>query len=155
VRGLLAEHLEPTAAELRRGQLPTTDEELRRVATLDEALDRMRDAERTVQRARRANPRAGKWQEPTAALRSRVRALDRVGVLVHDITLVVAEYQPPAPRRGAARARDDEAPGRRADGLAGVVRTPYHAVDGPRPDERDRRIQVAGDASTTSPTACG
>lgn len=146
VRGLLAEHLERTAAELRRGQLPTTEEQLRRVATIDEALDRMRDAERTVQRARRANPRARRWQEPTATLRSRARALDRVGVLVDDVTLVVAEYQPHSrggerPELGTAKRLADA-----LEGLAGVVRTPEHALDGPRPDERDRRIQVAGDA---------
>jgi hypothetical protein len=32
------------------------------------------------------------------------------------------------------------------EGVAGVIRTPYHAADAPRPDERDRQVGVAGDA---------
>lgn len=146
VRELLATHLERTGDELRRGRLPTTEEELRRVATLDAALARMRDAERTVQRERQANPRARRWQESAAALRSQARSLDRVAALVDDVTLVVAEYQPhhrggERPELGTAQRLADA-----LDGLAGVVRTPHHTVDGPRPDDRDRRIEVASDA---------
>lgn len=147
VRELLAEHLELVAGELRRGDLPTPDEEERRVATLDAPLERMREAERTVERARRANPRARRWQEPAARLRAQSRSLDRVAVLADDVTTLVAEYRPVdpggggGPELGTAERLADA-----LDGLAGVVRTPYHESDTARPDERDRSIGLAQDA---------
>jgi uncharacterized membrane protein YgaE (UPF0421/DUF939 family) len=145
-RELLAAHLERTADELRRGELPTTEEELRRVATVDATLDGLREAERTVLRAQRANPRARKWQESAARLHSQSRTLDRVAMLVDDVTILVAEYQPQhrggeRPELGTAKRLADA-----LDGLAGVVRTPFHAVSGAGPDDRDRRIQVAANA---------
>jgi uncharacterized membrane protein YgaE (UPF0421/DUF939 family) len=143
VRGLLAEHLEREAGDLRHGELPTMDEEARRVEVLTAALDRMRDAERTVERARRANPRARKWQEPAELLRSQSRSLDRVAVLADDVTTLVADYQPQ--RRGGERPElgTAERLADALDGLAGVVRTPFHDTDGERPDERDHRIDLA------------
>jgi uncharacterized membrane protein YgaE (UPF0421/DUF939 family) len=145
-RGLLAGQLERTAAELRRGEIPSVEEAQRRGAELSTALDRMRDAERTVERARRANPRARHRQEPVARLRDESRALDRVAVLVDDVTTLVAEFQPQ--RRGGERPELGTA-GRLADaldGLAGVVRTPHHATDRVRPDDRDQRLERASDA---------
>ncbi|TQN38147.1 uncharacterized membrane protein YgaE (UPF0421/DUF939 family) [Blastococcus colisei] len=143
VRELLAEHLEQVAGELRRGDLPTAEQEERRVAALSAPLDRMRDAERTVERARRANPRARKWQEPAARLRAQSRSLDRVAVLADDLTILVAEYRPQhqggeRPELGTAERLADA-----LDGLAGVVRTPDHDVDAARPDDRDHRIDLA------------
>ncbi|WP_158579954.1 aromatic acid exporter family protein [Geodermatophilus marinus] len=145
-RGLVARRLERTATELRTGRTPTLDEEQRAGAELGTALDRMRDAERTVERARRANPRERRWRRSADRVREESRALDRVAVLLDDVTTLVAEYEPH--RRGgeqpdlgtAARLADA------LDGLAGVVRTPYHDEGGVRPDGRDHSVQVASEA---------
>lgn len=146
VRELLAEHLERVAGELRRGDLPTAEEEGRRIAALGAPLDRMRDAERTVDRARRANPRARKWQEPAARLRAQSRSLDRVAVLADDVTAVVAEYRPQEPGGDRPELQTVERLADALDGLAGVVRTPYQDADAPGPDDRDHRIDLAQDA---------
>jgi len=143
VREMLAEHLQRAAGELRRGELPAMVEKERRAAVLGASLDRMREAERTVERARRANPRARKWQEPAAQLRSQSRSLDRVAVLADDVTTLVTHYQPQS--RGGERPELGTAE-RLADalgGLAGVVRTPFHAADEARPDARDHCIEGA------------
>ena len=143
-REQLAEHLELVAGELRRGELPSVEEEERRVAALGAPLDRMREAERTVERARQANPRARRWQEPAARLRAQSRSLDRVAVLADDVTTLVAEYRPEDPGGGdgpdlgtAERLADA------LDGLAGVIRTPYHDEDASGPDARDISIDLA------------
>jgi hypothetical protein len=145
VRELLAEHLELVAGELRRGELPTAEAEEQRVAALSGPLDRMRQAERTVERARQANPRARKWQEPAARLRAQSRSLDRVAVLADDVTTLVAEYRPEDPGGDGPELGTAERLADALDGLAGVVRTPYHDGD-ERPDDRDSRIDVARQA---------
>ena len=141
-RDLLAGHLEAIAGGLRSGQVPEPGEwELRGVA-LDEALDQMRGAEAQVERARRANPRAHRWQGTAGSIREQSRALDRVAVLVDDLTTLVVEFQPH--RRGLDRV--DGATGwvlaDALEGLARVVRIPYHATD-TEPDERDAAITAA------------
>ncbi|WP_369132261.1 aromatic acid exporter family protein [Modestobacter sp. I12A-02662] len=141
-RSLLAGHPAAIAAALRSGQLPATSEWAACGTELDRSLDRMRSAETVVERARRADPRAHRWQGTAASIREQSRALDRVAVLVDDLTLLVVEFQPH--RRGLDRV--DEGTGRvladALDGLAGVVRIPYHATDG-EPDERDAAIATA------------
>jgi uncharacterized membrane protein YgaE (UPF0421/DUF939 family) len=145
VRTRLADHLERSAGELRAGPLPTL-EERHRGEELGAALTRMRDAGRIVERARRANPRARKWQEPAARLRAQISALDRVAVLADDVTTLLAEVQPQQrggerPELGTAERLADA-----LDGLAGVVRVPFHDTAGVRPDDRDRRIELAQQA---------
>jgi uncharacterized membrane protein YgaE (UPF0421/DUF939 family) len=93
-RGLLARHLRDLADALRLGEVPGTDEWVRRGHELDTALDEMRTAEGLVERARRANPRARRWGTSTASIREQSRALDRVAVLVDDLTQLVVEFQP-------------------------------------------------------------
>ncbi|MGY1704094.1 aromatic acid exporter family protein [Geodermatophilus sp. SYSU D00697] len=145
-RGLFAEHLTATAAELRAGRSPTLEEELLRATARDTALGRLREAERTVERAQRANVRARRWQDARARVQQESQALERVAVLLDDVTVLVAEYQPhrsggERPDLGTARRLADA-----LEGVAGVIRTPYHAADAIRPDDRDHRVQVAGDA---------
>jgi hypothetical protein len=141
-RRLLAEDLEHIAAGLRRGELPEPGEWDLQGLDLDRALDRMRAAEALVERARRANPRAGRWQGTAASIREQSRALDRVAVLVDDLTMLVVQFQPH--RRGVDRV--DGATGwvlaDALEGLARVVRIPYHATD-TEPDERDAAIAAA------------
>jgi hypothetical protein len=141
-RTLLARHLQDIATGLRRGEVPTPGDWLRRGQELEAALDRMRVAEGVVDRARRANPRARRWGDSAAKIREQSRALDRVAVLVDDLTTLVVEFQPH--RRGPNRV--DGTTGSvlsdALDGLAGVVRIPYHATD-TEPDERDAAIDAA------------
>jgi uncharacterized membrane protein YgaE (UPF0421/DUF939 family) len=141
-RLLLAEQLETIAVALRSGRVPGQDEWAERGQALDVSLERMRAAELAVERARRANPRARRWGETAASIREQSRALDRVAVLVDDLTTLVVEFQPH--RRGLDRV-DDGTGWVLADaleGLAGVVRIPYHAP-GTEPDARDEAIERA------------
>jgi len=141
-RELLATHLEVIADGLRTGQVPEPGEWADRTQGLDRALDGMRSAEAQVERARRANPRAHRWQGTAGGVREQSRALDRVAVLVDDLATLVIEFQPH--RRGLDRV--DGATGwvlaDALEGLAGVVRIPYHATD-TEPDERDAAIDAA------------
>lgn len=141
-RALIAEHLETMATALRSGRVPDTDEWDDRGHQLDRALERMRQAELVVERARRANPRARKWQGTAASIREQSRALDRVAVLIDDLTTLVVEFHPH--RRGLDRVDDGTGwlLADALDGLAGVVRFPYHATD-TEPDDRDRAIDTA------------
>jgi uncharacterized membrane protein YgaE (UPF0421/DUF939 family) len=145
-RSQLAAHLEEIAAALREGRVPDPAEWAGRAVGLDRTLDRMRAAEAQVERARRANPRARRWQGRAAGIREESRAVDRVAVLVDDLTSLVVELQPH--RRGIDRV-EAGAGWVLADalaGLAGVVRMPHHSTDGTTPDRRDARIAAAEDA---------
>ena len=145
-RALLSRHLTDIAATLRDGRVPDPDEWTDRNRRLDRALDRMRFAATRVERARRANPRARRWQGRAAEIREEARAVDRVAVLVDDLTSLVVEFHPH--RRGIDQV--DAGTGwvlaDTLDSLAGVVRTPYHTTDGSTPDERDEQIARAGTA---------
>ncbi|MGY1778707.1 FUSC family protein [Geodermatophilus sp. SYSU D01036] len=100
-RALLARHLHDIAGGLRHGELPAPGAWVRPRRDLDAALDRMRAAEAVVERARRANPRARRWGGTAARVRDQSRALDRVAVLVDDLTTLVAHLPPD--RRGIDR----------------------------------------------------
>ena len=141
-RALLAEHLETIAAALRSGQVPDSDEWSARGDALDRALEQMRAAELVVERARRANPRARRWQGSATSIREQSRALDRVAVLIDDLISLVVEFHPH--RRGLDRVDDGTGwvLADALDGLAGVVRIPYHATD-TEPDARDAAIHAA------------
>ncbi|WP_179224696.1 FUSC family protein [Geodermatophilus pulveris] len=138
-RSLLAAHLDGIAVTLREGRVPEPAEWSGRSQALDRALERMRAAEAAVERARRANPRARRWQGRARGIREESRALDRVAVLVDDLTSLVVEFQPH--RRGVDRveAGTGWVLAEALSGLAGVVRTPHHSTDG-TPDHRDERI---------------
>jgi hypothetical protein len=131
-RALLVRHLEDLAGDLRAGTVPTPGEWAGRGQELGIALDRMRMAEGLVERARKANPRARRWGGSSASIREQSRALDRVAVLVDDVTTLVVEFQPH--RRGLDH-MDGGTGCALADALhslAGVVGTPYptRTVDG-------------------------
>ncbi len=142
-RSALAGHLHDIAATLRDGRVPDADEWTARNRRLDRELDRMRAAEGRVERARRANPRARRWHGRAGEIRAESRAVDRVAVLVDDLTSLVVEFHPH--RRGVDQV--DAGTGwvlaETLDSLAGVVSTPYHTTDGTTPDERDRHIARA------------
>jgi uncharacterized membrane protein YgaE (UPF0421/DUF939 family) len=146
-RTLLARHLQDIAAGLRLGEVPTPADWMRRGRDLEIALDQMRLAEGVVERARRANPRARRWGGSAARIREQSRALDRVAVLVDDVTKLVVEFQPH--RRGIDRI--DGGTGwvlaDALDGLARVVCTPFSSSsDGESPDPRGAAIDAADEA---------
>jgi hypothetical protein len=145
-RTLLARHLQDIAAGLRLGEVPTPADWTRRGRDLEIALDRMRLAEGVVERARRANPRARRWGGSAASIREQSRALDRVAVLVDDVTKLVVEFQPH--RRGIDRI--DGGTGwvlaDALDGLARVVCTPFSTVSEESPDPRGAAIDAADEA---------
>jgi hypothetical protein len=100
-----------------------------------------------VERARRANPRARRWGGSATSIREQSRALDRVAVLVDDVTKLVVEFQPH--RRGIDRI--DGGTGwvlaDALDSLARVVCTPFStATDEHTPDERAAAIDAADEA---------
>jgi uncharacterized membrane protein YgaE (UPF0421/DUF939 family) len=141
-RAALVRHLQDIASGLRRGEVPTPGEWARRGRDLETELDRMRTAEAVVERARRANPRARRWGGAAASIRDQSRALDRVAVLVDDLTTLVVEFQPH--RRGLDRI--DGGTGwvlaDALDSLARVVSTPF-------PDDGRERLEAldAADAA--------
>jgi uncharacterized membrane protein YgaE (UPF0421/DUF939 family) len=144
-RDMLAVHLEAMAARLACDRVPSPAEERRWMAVLGPELDRMRRAEALVERARRANPRASRWQEAAARIRAESRVLDRVAVLIDDLTALVSELRPH--RRGnqtdvgTAQLLSDA-----LTALAGVLRNPYHSGDGTTPDPRAEQIDAAMEA---------
>ncbi|MGY1681646.1 FUSC family protein [Geodermatophilus sp. SYSU D01176] len=142
-RSLLATHLEEIVTTLREGRVPDPAEWEGRAAGLDRALDRMRAAEAQVERARRANPRARRWQGRAVGIREESRSLDRVAVLVDDLTSLVVELQPH--RRGIDRveAGTGWVLADALAGLAGVGRAPHHRSDGTTPVRRNQRIAAA------------
>ncbi len=143
-RALVAAHLEDVAVALRDGAIPAPAEWEARGEVLDAALDRMRREEQQVERARKANPRAHRWQGRASSIREQSRALDRVAVLIDDLTTLVVEFQPH--RRGLDRVDDGTGwvLSDALEGLAAVVRTPYHR--GEDRDRRDDAIENALDA---------
>ncbi|TFV64625.1 UNVERIFIED_ORG: hypothetical protein E4P37_12680 [Bacillus sp. AZ43] len=140
-RALLVRHLRDIAERLRRGQVPSPGEWEGRARELGIALDRMRAAEALVERARRANPRARRWGGTAGSIREQSRALDRVAVLVDDLTTLVVEFQPHS--RGVARmgGGTERVLADALERLADVVSTPYPTArkDGD-PDERESAI---------------
>ncbi|MCA0146670.1 aromatic acid exporter family protein [Blastococcus sp. LR1] len=143
-RGLLARHLRGMADGLRNGEVPSPGEWEGRGRELGAALDRMRAAENVVARARRANPRARKWVGTADRIREQSRALDRVAVLVDDLTTLVVEFQPH--RRGIDRI--DGGTGwvlaDALDSLGSVVCNPYPTrLQEGDPDDREAAIEAA------------
>ena len=140
-RTLLARHLQDIATGLRCGEVPSPGEWATRGQQLEAALDRMRAAEGVVERARRANPRARRWGGSAASIREQSRAIDRVAVLVDDLTTLVVEFQPH--RRGIDRI-DGGTGWVLADALerlAGVVCTP-HLTSGDERNHEDREAAI-------------
>jgi uncharacterized membrane protein YgaE (UPF0421/DUF939 family) len=141
-RDMLAGHLEQTAARLACDRLPSPTEERRWMAGLGPQLDRMRRAEALVERARRANPRARRWQEAAGRIRAESRALDRVAVLIDDLTALVSELGPHRRRGNRTDVGTAELIGDALTALAGVLRNPYHSGDGTTPDPRSEQIKA-------------
>ena len=135
-RALLARQLHDMAEALREGEVPSPDVWRRQGRALETALDRMRVAEGLVERARLANPRARRRGGTAEEIREEARALDRVAVLVDDLTTLVVEFQPH--RRGLDR-MDGGTGWVLADALDGLARV-VRAAGG---EERAAALRVA------------
>jgi hypothetical protein len=103
-----------------------------RAAALNRTLDRMRAAEAQVERARRANSRAPRWQGGAAGIRGESRAVDRVALLLDDLTSLVVELQPHRRRIDRVEAGAGWVLADALAGLAGVARR-TRAPTGRRP----------------------
>ncbi len=141
-RTLLAAHLRDLADDLREGLVPEPDAWRDRNRRLNRQLDRLRAAETQVERARRANPRARRWQGRASEIREESRAIDRVAVLVDDVSSLVVEFHPG--RRGvdAAGAGTGWLLAEALDSLAAVVCAP-RTSDGTAPDRQADDIRRA------------
>ena len=142
-RALLAAHLRDLADDLREGLVPDPDAWPDRNRLLNRQLDRMRAAETQVERARRANPRARRWQGRASEIRAESRSIDRVAVLVDDLSTLVAEFHPG--RRGvdSAGAGTGWLLAEALESLAALVSA---ADDGSAPAQRDAEMRRAATA---------
>lgn len=86
LRDVLCDQLEILADALAQEELPSREEWQERLHDIDPALGRMRELVSTAADARRANWRAGRWQEYGDTQERRARALDALAFLVEDIT---------------------------------------------------------------------
>ena len=133
LRDALAGQLDDLVDGLRQEHPPTQDEWRSRIHTLDPLLAHMRDAVRQTDDARRGNRRAAKYRQTVDRQYEQARALERLTLLVEDLTQLVAETEVahrehvplgPALRPPAARA---------LSALADVLRSVDGAAADPEP----------------------
>ncbi|MCZ2810839.1 hypothetical protein O2W15_05265 [Modestobacter sp. VKM Ac-2979] len=127
LRDLLAAQLEDLADGLQQEHPPTEDEWRERIHTIDPVLAQMRAAVQQTDEARRGNLRARRHQQVADRQYAQARALERLTLMVEDLTQLIAETETadvshvalgPALRPSAASA---------LTGLADVLRS----VEGP------------------------
>lgn len=130
LRDLLAAQLEDLADGLRQEHPPTEDEWRGRIHTIDPVLEQTRAAVQQTDEARRGNLRARRHQQDADRQYAQARALERLTLLVEDLTQLIAETETadmshvalgPALRPPASSA---------LSGLADVLRS----VEGPTAD---------------------
>ncbi|MCF6742993.1 hypothetical protein E9529_01645 [Blastococcus sp. KM273128] len=93
LRETLAGQLDDLADGLRQEHPPTQDEWRGRMRTIDPLLAQMREAVQETDEARRGNRRAARYRPAADRLYEQARALERLTLLVEDLTLVIAETE--------------------------------------------------------------
>ncbi|MGY1886209.1 aromatic acid exporter family protein [Blastococcus sp. SYSU DS0753] len=93
LRDALAGQLDDLVDGLRQDHPPTQDEWRGRIRTLDPLLAHMRDAVRLTDEARRGNRRATRYREAADRQYRQARALERLTLLVEDLTQLIAETE--------------------------------------------------------------
>ncbi|MGY1720467.1 aromatic acid exporter family protein [Blastococcus sp. SYSU DS0552] len=93
LRDALAGQLDDLVDGLRQDHPPTQDEWRGRIRTLDPLLAHMRDAVRQTDEARRGNRRATRYREAADRQYRQARALERLTLLVEDLTQLIAETE--------------------------------------------------------------
>ncbi|TFV53974.1 hypothetical protein E4P41_20275 [Geodermatophilus sp. DF01-2] len=93
LRDTLAGQLDDLVEALRLAHPPTEDEWQQRIHRIDPVLAQMRKAVSQAAEARRGNPRARRYREPAEAQYRQARALERLTLLVEQLTQVIAETE--------------------------------------------------------------
>ncbi|MGY2064208.1 hypothetical protein [Blastococcus sp. SYSU DS0619] len=93
LREALAGQLDDLVDGLRQEHPPTQDEWRGRIHTLDPLLAQMRDAVQQTDEARRGNRRAARYRRAVDRQYRQARALERLTLLVEDLTQLVAETE--------------------------------------------------------------
>ncbi|MCZ2815371.1 FUSC family protein [Modestobacter sp. VKM Ac-2984] len=130
LRDLLATQLEDLAEGLQQEHPPTEDEWRGRIHTIDPVLAQTRAAVQQTDEARRGNLRARRHQQDAERQYAQARALERLTLMVEDLTQLIAETET-ADRSHVALGPALRPPAASAlGGLADVLRS----VDGPTAD---------------------
>jgi len=93
LRDLLAAQLDDLADGLREEQPPTEAEWRSRMRSIDPVLAQMRTAVQQTDEARRGNRRARRHRQDAERQYAQARALERLTLLVEDVTQLVAETE--------------------------------------------------------------
>ncbi|GAA4758870.1 hypothetical protein GCM10023328_47830 [Modestobacter marinus] len=93
LRDLLAAQLADLAEGLQQEHPPTEDEWRERIHTIDPVLARMRAAVQQTDEARRGNLRARRHQQDADRQYAQARALERLTLMVEDLTQLIAETE--------------------------------------------------------------
>jgi uncharacterized membrane protein YgaE (UPF0421/DUF939 family) len=93
LRDTLAAQLDDLADGLRHAPPPTEDEWRRRTHDIDPLLGRMRSAVQETAEARRGNRRARRYQQDADRQYAQARALERLALLVEDLTTLISETE--------------------------------------------------------------
>jgi uncharacterized membrane protein YgaE (UPF0421/DUF939 family) len=93
LRDLLATQLQDLAEGLRQEFPPTEDEWRQRIHTIDPVLAQMRAALQQTDEARRGNRRVRRHQHEAERQYAQARALERLTLLVEDLTQLIAETE--------------------------------------------------------------
>ncbi|TYP87997.1 FUSC family protein [Blastococcus xanthinilyticus] len=93
LRDALAGQLDDLVDGLRQEHPPTQDDWRGRIHTIDPLLAQMRDAVRQTDEARRGNRRAARYRETVDRQYEQGRALERLTLLVEDLTQLIAETE--------------------------------------------------------------
>ena len=145
LRDSLAGQLDDVVDGLEQEHPPTEAEWRERIHTIDPLLAQMRSAVQQTDEARRGNRRASLYQLAADRLYRQARALERLTLLVEDLTLVIAETEIAENERVALGPHLRPAAARALAALADALRS----VDGAAAEaEATRRAQVALEAFT-------
>lgn len=139
LRDTLAGQLDDVVDGLRQEHPPTQDEWRGRIRTIDPLLAQMRAAVQHTDDARRGNRRAGLYRGAADRLYRQARALERLTLLVEDLTLVIAETEIAENERVALGPHLRPAAARTLAALADVLRS----VDGAAADAEALRAADA------------
>jgi uncharacterized membrane protein YgaE (UPF0421/DUF939 family) len=93
LRDTLAAQLDDLADGLRLDSPPTEDEWQRRTHAIDPVLGQMREAVQETAEARRGNRRARRYQQDADRQYAQARALERLALLVEDLTQLISETE--------------------------------------------------------------
>ncbi|WP_346620509.1 hypothetical protein [Blastococcus montanus] len=146
LRDTLAGQLDDVVDGLRQEHPPTQDEWRGRMRTIDPLLAQTRDTVQQTDEARRGNRRAARYRDSAERLYRQARALERLTLLVEDLTVVIAETEVAENERVALGPELRPAAARALDALADALRS----VDGAAADpEVVHRADDAVDAFTT------